>query len=60
MIKYYKDLIICLFLKHKWISAGSCPFTGKAYDVCTRCTATKIKGDAPIDNKLFENQVDFE
>ena len=60
MIKYYKDLITCWLLKHKWVSAGSCPFTGKTYDVCERCTSTKATGDAVIDNKLFESQVDFE
>jgi len=60
MIKYYKDLITCWLLKHKWVSAGNCPFTGKAYDVCKRCTTTKATGDAVIDNNLFESQVDFE
>ena len=61
MIKYYKDLIVCWIVKHRWVSAGSCPFTGKAYDICTRCTSTKIKGDSPKeDNTMFENQVDFE
>lgn len=29
--------IICKILKHNLIEAGSCPFTGKNYDYCTRC-----------------------
>ena len=33
MIKY----IICKIKKHTFVLSGSCPFTGKTYDVCTRC-----------------------
>jgi hypothetical protein len=41
MLKYYINLIICLFKKHVWENAGACPFTGKTYKVCTRCTVTE-------------------
>jgi len=34
MIKY----IVCKFKKHIFVDAGSCPFTGKSYIVCTRCS----------------------
>jgi hypothetical protein len=30
-------VIICKIKKHKLVSAGSCPFTGKTYQMCTRC-----------------------
>jgi hypothetical protein len=33
MIKY----IICKIKKHKFIDAGSCPFTGKSYNACVKC-----------------------
>lgn len=36
MIKY----IVCKFKKHNLAEAGSCPFTGKSYNVCTRCLRT--------------------
>ena len=35
MIKYF----ICKIKSHKLIKAGLCPFTGKNYNVCTRCGA---------------------
>jgi hypothetical protein len=31
--------IVCKFKKHKLVTAGSCPFTGKNYNACTRCGA---------------------
>jgi len=33
------NFIICKFKKHALVSAGSCPFTGKSYNACTRCGA---------------------
>jgi hypothetical protein len=30
--------IICLIKGHNLIEAGACPFTGKSYDLCKRCT----------------------
>lgn len=29
--------ILCKINGHTLTGAGSCPFTGKSYDVCTRC-----------------------
>lgn len=29
---------ICLIKNHKYIEAGSCPYTGNSYMACTRCT----------------------
>jgi hypothetical protein len=29
--------IICRFKGHVLIEAGTCPYTGSTYDVCTRC-----------------------
>jgi hypothetical protein len=46
MIKYLINNIICVFNDHKMINAGSCPFTGKTYNICTRCGKT-----VPLDNK---------
>jgi hypothetical protein len=31
--------IVCRFKDHTLIAAGSCPFTGRTYNLCTRCTA---------------------
>jgi hypothetical protein len=30
--------IICSIKGHRLVEAGSCPFTQKDYNVCTRCT----------------------
>lgn len=30
--------IICIFKNHVFVPAGECPYTGKTYKVCTRCT----------------------
>jgi hypothetical protein len=38
--------IICKFKGHKLISAGSCPYTGKTYDVCSKCMTTFIAKDS--------------
>ncbi len=40
MIKQLLKIITCKFKNHQIISAGSCPFTGKSYNACTRCGAT--------------------
>jgi hypothetical protein len=31
--------IICRFKDHILVAAGSCPFTGRTYQHCTRCMA---------------------
>jgi len=31
--------IICRFKDHVLVAAGSCPFTGRTYQHCTRCMA---------------------
>jgi len=31
--------IICRFKEHILVAAGSCPYTGRTYQLCTRCTA---------------------
>jgi len=41
---YLINRIKCLFLKHDFVHAGQCPYTGARYDVCIRCTIT-----VPID-----------
>lgn len=30
--------LICKLIKHKLTEAGACPFTGRMYDYCERCT----------------------
>jgi hypothetical protein len=30
--------IVCFVVGHNIVRAGACPFTGKDYDVCKRCT----------------------
>ena len=37
MIKFIFFKIVCGFKGHKLVSAGTCPFTGSTYDLCTRC-----------------------
>ena len=32
------NYIVCAIIGHKITKAGACPFTGKTYDVCDRCT----------------------
>jgi hypothetical protein len=31
-------VLMCSIIGHRLTNAGDCPFTGKSYDVCTRCT----------------------
>jgi hypothetical protein len=31
--------IICMFNGHNLVDAGTCPYTGSAYQYCERCTA---------------------
>jgi hypothetical protein len=38
-IKNLIKSIICRFKEHILIAAGSCPYTGRTYQLCTRCTA---------------------
>jgi hypothetical protein len=37
------NFVICKIKKHNFINAGSCPFTGKSYNACTRCGKTMAK-----------------
>jgi hypothetical protein len=37
MVKKILSLFICKIKNHNFIDAGSCPFTGKKYNACTRC-----------------------
>lgn len=41
MLKMIKK-IICKFKGHQVQRAGSCPFTGKTYDVCVRCQSLRM------------------
>lgn len=34
--------LICKVKKHNFHRAGSCPFTGKTYDICIRCQTLKM------------------
>jgi len=38
MFKNIFNILICQIKGHKNISAGSCPFTGKTYEACIRCS----------------------
>ena len=29
--------IKCWFKEHKFVNAGTCPFTGRTYNACTNC-----------------------
>lgn len=40
MIKGLFLMIKCKLTKHEYVNSGSCPFTGKTYKVCTKCTIT--------------------
>lgn len=37
MIKNIIMSIVCKLKSHILTNAGSCPYTGKSYNVCTRC-----------------------
>jgi hypothetical protein len=37
MVKKMLSLFICKLRGHNFVDAGSCPFTGKAYNACTKC-----------------------
>jgi hypothetical protein len=37
MITILFKYLICKFFGHRLNSAGSCPYTGLAYDYCERC-----------------------
>jgi hypothetical protein len=39
MIKHFFNIVICKTKGHTLITAGSCPFTGKTYNACTKCGA---------------------
>jgi hypothetical protein len=39
VIKKLFKIITCKVNSHLLIEAGSCPFTGKSYNLCTRCGA---------------------
>lgn len=38
MIKGMYLIVKCMITKHNYVEGGSCPFTGKTYKVCTKCT----------------------
>jgi hypothetical protein len=37
MFENFLNGIICRFKGHVLREAGTCPYTGSTYDVCTRC-----------------------
>jgi hypothetical protein len=37
MINYFIKKLLCLIKNHKYIYAGSCPFTKNTYMVCSSC-----------------------
>ena len=39
MIRFFVFRIICKIKGHTLVGAGTCPFTGSTYDLCTRCTS---------------------
>jgi len=43
MIKILFMYFICKIKDHSLTSAGSCPYTGKSYNICTRCFRTMEK-----------------
>ena len=43
MINKIIILIKCKIKNHILVDAGSCPFTGKNYNACTRCGAMIVK-----------------
>jgi hypothetical protein len=38
MIKHWILIARCMITNHDYVSGGSCPFTGKTYKACTKCT----------------------
>jgi hypothetical protein len=42
MIKYIINSIKCKIKGHSYVSAGSCPYTGKTYNGCTKCGNTIV------------------
>jgi hypothetical protein len=34
---YIFKILTCIIKKHSLVESGSCPFTGKTYDICIRC-----------------------
>lgn len=38
MIINFIESIKCKFKGHEYVPAGSCPFTGKTYNICIKCT----------------------
>jgi hypothetical protein len=42
-MKFLLNYFICKLKKHTLVDAGSCPFTGKNYQVCLRCGETIAK-----------------
>jgi hypothetical protein len=37
VIKSFMLFIRCKITKHEYAVSGSCPFTGKTYNVCQKC-----------------------
>ena len=40
MISYLFKIINCKIKNHTLVTSGTCPFTGKSYNICTRCGKT--------------------
>jgi hypothetical protein len=38
VIKLIVNLMICKIKNHIFVEAGTCPYSGNTYNVCTRCT----------------------
>ena len=38
MINIIRNMIVCKIKDHILVSAGACPYTGNAYNMCARCT----------------------
>jgi hypothetical protein len=36
-MRHIFNILICKLKSHQWIKAGSCPFTGKDYKICSKC-----------------------
>jgi hypothetical protein len=40
MIRDLYLILRCKFTGHSYVDGGSCPFTGKTYKICTKCTVS--------------------
>ena len=44
MIEHLFKIITCKVKSHTLVASGTCPFTGKSYNICTRCGKTTENG----------------